>query len=72
MNEEFARKINCKKKVFKEPYGLSIFNKTSLIYNNSKLIYYSKKVRLQIDDFKERRSFDITYLGESDFILGLS
>ena len=48
-----------------------MFNGTSLIYNNNKIIYYSGKVRLQIDGFKERRSFDIIYLRKSDFVLEL-
>ena len=48
-----------------------MFNETSLIYNNNRVIYYSRKIRLQIDDFKERKSFDIIYLERSDFILGL-
>ena len=71
INEEFARKIDYKKKVFKKLYGLSIFNETFLIYNNNKIIFYSGKVKLQIDDFKERRSFDIIYLGRLNLILGL-
>ena len=72
MNKEFARKINYKKKIFKKLYGLLIFNGTSLVYNDDKIIYYSGKVKLQIDGFKERKSFDITYLGRSDFVLKLS
>ena len=48
-----------------------MFNGTSLIYNNNKIIYYSEKVRFQMDGFKERRSFDITYLEGLDLILGL-
>ena len=48
-----------------------MFDETPLIYNNNKIIYYSKKVRLQIDGFKKRRSFDITYLRRLDLILGL-
>ena len=71
INEEFTRKIDYKKEIFKKLYDLLIFNGTSLIYNNNKIIYYSKKVRLQIDGFKKRRSFDITYLKKLDFILGL-
>ena len=46
MNEEFTRKINYKKKIFKKLYGLLIFNGTSLIYNNDKIIYYFGKIRL--------------------------
>ena len=46
MNEEFTRKINYKKEVLKEPYGLSIFDETPLIYNNNRIIYYSGKIRL--------------------------
>ena len=49
-----------------------MFNGTPLTDNNSKITYYSGKIRLQIDGFKERRSFDITYLEKSDLILGLS
>ena len=45
MNEEFTRKINYKKKVFKKLYGLSIFDGTPLIYNNNKIIYYFRKIR---------------------------
>ena len=48
-----------------------MFNETPLIYNDNKIIYYSGKIRLQMDDFKERKSFNIIYLGKSDFILGL-
>ena len=48
-----------------------MFDKTPLTYNNNKVTYYSKKVRLQIDGFKKRRSFDITYLKKLDLILGL-
>ena len=72
MNKEFIRKINYKKKALKKLYGLLIFDETSLAYNNNRIIYYFRKIRLQIDGFKERRSFDITYLGKSDLILGLS
>ena len=64
MNEEFARRIDCKKEALKEPYGLS--------NNNGRVTHHSGKVRLQMDGFKERRSFDITYLGGSDLVLGLS
>ena len=46
INEEFIRKINYKKKALKKLYGLLIFNKTPLAYNNSKITYYSKKIRL--------------------------
>ena len=53
INKEFARKINYKKKVFKELYDLLTFNETPSIYNDNKITYHSKKVRLQIDDFKE-------------------
>ena len=35
-------------------------------------MYYSEKVKLQINGFKEQRSFDITYLEGLDLILGLS
>ena len=48
-----------------------MFNGTPSAYNNSKIIYYSGKIRIQIDGFKKRRSFNITYLGKSDLILGL-
>ena len=48
-----------------------MFDGTPLIYNNNKITYYSKKIRLQIDGFKKRRSFDIIYLKRLDFILGL-
>ena len=48
-----------------------MFDGTPLIYNNNKITYYSGKVRLQINGFKERKSFDITYLGRSDLILRL-
>ena len=48
-----------------------MFNGTSLVYNNNKIIYYSRKVRLQINGFKKRRSFNIIYLGRLDFVLGL-
>ena len=34
------------KKVFKKQYNLLIVNGTSSAYNNNKIIYYSKKVRL--------------------------
>ena len=71
INEEFARKINYKKEILKKPYDLSMFNGTPLIYNNNKIIYHSKKIRLQIDGFKERRSFDIIYLRGLDLILRL-
>ena len=48
-----------------------MFNGTPLVYNNNKITYYSRKIKLQIDDFKERRSFDINYLRGLDLILGL-
>ena len=48
-----------------------MFDGTPLIYNNDKVTHYSEKIRLQIDGFEERRSFDITYLGELDLILRL-
>ena len=48
-----------------------MFDGTPSVYNNNKIIYYSEKVRLQIDGFKERRSFDITYLGKLDLVLRL-
>ena len=46
MNKEFTRRINYKKEVFKKLYGLLKFNKTPLIYNDNRIIYYSRKVRL--------------------------
>ena len=49
-----------------------MFNETSLIYNNNKITHYFGKVRLQIDGFKKRRSFDITYLKRLNLVLGLS
>ena len=64
INKEFIQRINCKKEVFKELYGLLIFNKTSLIYNNSRITHHSGKVRFKINGFKKRRSFDIIYLGK--------
>ena len=70
MNEEFARRIDCKE-ALKEPYGLSMFDGTPSAHNNGRVTYHSGKVRLQMDGFEEQRSFDITYLGELDFILGL-
>ena len=48
-----------------------MFDGTLLIYNDNKIIYYFRKIRLQINGFEERRSFDITYLEKLDFILGL-
>ena len=48
-----------------------MFNETPLTYNNNKITYYFKKIRLQINGFKEQRSFDIIYLRGSDLILGL-
>ena len=45
MNEEFTRKINYKKEILKKPYDLLMFDETSLIYNNNRIIYYSGKVR---------------------------
>ena len=71
INKEFTRKINYKKKVLKELYGLLIFNETPLTHNNNKITCYFRKIRLQIDGFKERRSFDIIYLGKSDIVLRL-
>ena len=71
INKEFIRRINYKKEVLKKPYDLSIFNGTPSIYNNNKITHHSKKIKLQIDGFKERKSFDITYLKRSDLILGL-
>ena len=46
INKEFTRKINYKKEILKKLYNLSMFNGTSLIYNNNKIIHYSGKVRL--------------------------
>ena len=46
INEEFTRKINCKKEIFKELYDLLMFNGTPSVYNNNKIIYYFKKIRL--------------------------
>ena len=46
MNKEFIRKINYKKEVFKKLYDLLIFNETSLIYNDNKIIYYFRKIKL--------------------------
>ena len=71
INKKFTRKINYKKKVFKKLYDLSMFNGTFLVYNDNKIIYYSRKIKLQINDFKERKSFDIIYLKGSDLILRL-
>ena len=71
INKEFTRRIDYKKEAFKELYGLLIFNETPLTYNNNKVTYYSEKVRLQINGFIERRSFDIIYLGRLDLILRL-
>ena len=71
INKEFIRKINYKKKAFKKPYDLLIFDETFLAYNDDKVIYYSGKIKLQINGFKERRSFDIIYLKKLDLILGL-
>ena len=68
INKEFTRKINYKK-ILKKLYGLLIFDGTFLAYNNNKIIYYSKKVRLQIDGFKKRKTFDIIYLRGLDFVL---
>ena len=59
INKEFTRKIDYKKEALKKLYDLLIFNETFLTYNNNKITYYSGKVRLQMDGFKERRSFDI-------------
>ena len=71
INKEFTRRIDYKKEALKEPYGLLMFDETPLIYNDNRVIYYSEKVRFQIDGFKERRTFDIIYLGKLDLILGL-
>ena len=71
INKEFTQKIDYKKKILKELYGLLVFNGTSLVYNNNRITYYSGKVRFQMDGFEERRSFDIIYLKRLDFILGL-
>ena len=68
INKDFTRKINYKK-LFKKLYDLLIFDETPLIYNYNKITYYSKKLRLQINGFKERRSFDIIYLKRLDLIL---
>ena len=48
-----------------------MFDGTPSIYNDNRIIYYSGKVKLQIDGFKKRRSFDIIYLRKSDFVLRL-
>ena len=48
-----------------------MFDGTFLAYNNNRVIYYSKKVRFQMNGFKERRSFDITYLERLNLILRL-
>ena len=48
-----------------------MFDGTPLIYNNNKIIYYSRKVRVQMNGFKERKSFDIIYLKRLDLILEL-
>ena len=48
-----------------------MFNGTPSTYNNNRVIYHFRKVRLQINGFKKRRSFDITYLGRLDLILEL-
>ena len=44
INKEFTRKIDYKK-TFKKLYDLLIFNETPLIYNDNKIIYYSRKVK---------------------------
>ena len=49
-----------------------MFKGTPSIYNNNKIIYYSGKVKFQMDGFKKRRSFDIIYLRGLDLVLGLS
>ena len=72
INKDFARRINYKKKLFKKLYNLLMFDGTPSAYNNNKITYYSRKVRLQIDGFNERKSFDIIYLRRLDLILGLS
>ena len=46
MNKEFTRRIDYKKKVFKKLYGLLMFDRTPLIYNDDKIIYYSGKIKL--------------------------
>ena len=46
INKEFTRRINYKKEIFKKLYGLSIFDETPLTYNNNKITYYSRKVKL--------------------------
>ena len=48
-----------------------MFNRTSLAYNDRKITYNLGNIRLQMDDLNEYRKFDITYLIDSDIILGL-
>ena len=49
-----------------------MFDKTSLIYNNKKVIYNLGNIRLQMDGLDEFRKFDIIYLVDSNIILELS
>ena len=49
-----------------------MFNKTSSVYNDKKVIYNLGNIRLQIDGLNELRKFDITYLIGSNIVLGLS
>ena len=53
INKKFTRKINYKKEIFKKLYDLLIFNETPLLYNYNIIIYYFRKIRFQIDGFKE-------------------
>ena len=46
INKDFTRRINYKKKIFKKLYELLMFNETPLIYNNNKVTYHSRKIRL--------------------------
>ena len=48
-----------------------MFDGTPLVYNDSRITYYFRKIRLQINGLKERRSFDIIYLRRLDFVLRL-
>ena len=71
ISKDFVRKIDYKMKIL-ELYGLLMFDRTSLAYNDRKIIYNLGNIRLQIDGLNERKKFDITYLAGSDIILGLS
>ena len=48
-----------------------MFYRTPLAYNDRKIIYNLGNIRLQMDGLDELRKFDITYLIDSDIMLGL-